>query len=163
MNYQTSELRRISHWMPLLQDSKHISQLSQAHKMGIFEKIVNGFKTHMMDIKGLFVRTLGSMIQVIQLISTLKKLFVLYFSVTWIMTHWIQGNNRFLQFLNHLDHPFSINFLSWSVLPILPKIYCQWDCAETQATKIQNLYIVIKRTTGLCECCSNQLLNALIS
>ena len=45
-----------------------------------------------MDIKGLFVWILGSVIRVIQLISTLKKLFVSYFSITWIMTHWTQGN-----------------------------------------------------------------------
>ena len=50
----------------------------------------------MMDIKGLFVWTLGSVIRVIQLISTLKKLFVSYLSITWIMTRWIQGNNRIL-------------------------------------------------------------------
>ena len=35
-------------------------------------------------------------IRLIQLISTLKTLFVSYFSITWIMTHWIQGNNRIL-------------------------------------------------------------------
>ena len=46
-----------------------------------------------MNIKGLFVWTLGS---VIQLISILKKLFVSYLSIAWIMTRWIQGNNRIL-------------------------------------------------------------------
>ena len=50
----------------------------------------------MMDMNGLFVWTLGSVIQVIQLISTLNKLFVSHLSITWIMTYWIQGNNRIL-------------------------------------------------------------------
>ena len=50
----------------------------------------------MMDMNGLFVWTLGSVIQVIQLISTLKELFISCFSITWIVTHWIQGKNRIL-------------------------------------------------------------------
>ena len=50
----------------------------------------------MIDIKGLFVWSLESVILVIQLISTLKKLFVSYLSITWITTNWIQGNNRIL-------------------------------------------------------------------
>ena len=50
----------------------------------------------MMDIKGLFVWVLGSVIRVIQLISTLKKLFLSYPSITWIMTHCIWGNNKIL-------------------------------------------------------------------
>ena len=49
-----------------------------------------------MYIKGLFVWTLGSVIRVIQLISTLKKLFVSCLSISWIMIHWLQGNNRIL-------------------------------------------------------------------
>ena len=36
-----------------------------------------------MDIKGVFVWTLGSVIRVIQLIGKLKKPFVLYLSITW--------------------------------------------------------------------------------
>ena len=66
--------------MLLVQASNGISQPRQAYKMGILEKIVNGLKvylkTHMMDIKGLFVWTLGSVMRVIQLISTLKALFL---------------------------------------------------------------------------------------
>ena len=50
----------------------------------------------MMNSTCLFVWTLGSVIPVIQLISTLKKRFVSHFSITWVMTHWIQGNNRIL-------------------------------------------------------------------
>ena len=50
----------------------------------------------MMNIKGLFVWTRESVIRVVQLISTQKKLFVSYLSITWIMTHWILGNNRIL-------------------------------------------------------------------
>ena len=53
----------------------------------------------MMDIKSLFVWTLRSMIRVIQLISTLKKLFLSYLSITWIMIHWVQSNNRVLTIL----------------------------------------------------------------
>ena len=49
-----------------------------------------------MDIKGLFVWTSGSVIRVIQLISTLTKLFVLCLSISWIMIHWLHGNNRIL-------------------------------------------------------------------
>ena len=63
--------------MLLVQASKDISQPGQAYKMEILEKIVNGLKvylkTHMIDIKGQFVWTLGSVIRVIQLISTLKN------------------------------------------------------------------------------------------
>ena len=66
--------------MLLVQASNGISQPPQAYKMGILEKMVNGLKvylkTHMMDIKGLFVWTLGSVMRVIQLISTLKALFL---------------------------------------------------------------------------------------
>ena len=101
MNYQTSQLRRIARsWMLLVQLSRRISQPGQAYKMGILEKIVNGLKFILRLILWIwrvyFVWTLGSVIQVIQLISTLKKLFVSYLSITWIMNHWIQGNNRIL-------------------------------------------------------------------
>ena len=48
----------------------------------------------MMDIKCLFVWTLRSVIRLIQLISILKKLFASYLSITWVMAHWIRGNNR---------------------------------------------------------------------
>ena len=100
MNYQTSQLRRIAHCqMLLVQASKDISQPGRAYKMEILEKIVNRLKFILWlydDIKCLFVWTLGSVIWVIQLILTLKKLFVSYLSITWIMTHWVQGNNRIL-------------------------------------------------------------------
>ena len=86
--------------MLLVQLSRRISQPGQAYKMGILEKIVNGLKFILRLIwwiwRVYFVWTLGSVIQVIQLISTLKKLFVSYLSITWIMNHWIQGNNRIL-------------------------------------------------------------------
>ena len=50
-----------------------------------------------MDINGLFVWALGSVIRAIQLIWTLKKIFDLYLSVNWIMmTHWVHGNNKIL-------------------------------------------------------------------
>ena len=82
MNYQTSQLRRSTHcWMLLVQASKNISQPGQAYKMEFWRKQlilrlkIVYLKTHMMDINGLFVWILGSVIRVIQLISTLKKLF----------------------------------------------------------------------------------------
>ena len=50
----------------------------------------------MTNIKCLFVWRLESVIRVVQLISTPQKLFVSHLSITWIMTHWIQGNNTIL-------------------------------------------------------------------
>ena len=50
----------------------------------------------MMDINDLFFWILESVIRVIQLVSAPKKLFVSYLSITWVTTHWIQGNNRIL-------------------------------------------------------------------
>ena len=47
-------------------------------------------------MKRLFNWAFGSVIRVIQLISTQEKLFVSYISSTWIMTYWIQGNNKIL-------------------------------------------------------------------
>ena len=105
----------------------------------------------MMDIKGLFVWTLGSVIRVIQLISTLKKLFVSYLSITWIMIHWVQGNNRILTitritsitrfpFISCLDQ-FCLYFPKSSVKGILRKH--KWKNPKS-------IY-VIKRTSGLCE------------
>ena len=93
----------------------------------------------MMDIKGLFVWTLGSVIRVIQLISTLKKLFVSYLSITWIMTRWIQGNNRILTitritwithflFISCLDQ-FCLYFLKSNVNGIARKR--KWQKFET--------------------------------
>ena len=93
----------------------------------------------MMDIKGLFVWTLGSVIRVIQLISTLKKLFVLYLSITWIMTDWIHGNNRILTvtqitwislflFISCLDQ-FCLYFLKSSVNGIARKH--KWQKSKT--------------------------------
>ena len=63
-----------------------------------------------MDIKGLFGWTLGSVIRVIQLIGTPKKLFVSYLSITWIMmTHRIHDNNRI----------FTITQITWIILFLL--------------------------------------------
>ena len=44
MNYQTSQLRKITHCWMLVQASKDILQSGQANKMGNLEKIVNGLK-----------------------------------------------------------------------------------------------------------------------
>ena len=78
--------------MLLVQASKDISEPGQAYKMGILEKIVNGLEF----IVGLIWWTLRVSLFG-QLISTLKKLFVSFLSITSIMTHWIQGNNRILR------------------------------------------------------------------
>ena len=117
----------------------------------------------MMDIKGLFVWTLGSVIRVIQLISTLKKLFVSYLPVTWIMTHWIQGNNRILTitritwitrflYISCLKQ-FYLYFPKSSVNGIVRKH--KWQKSET--------YIRNQKYKQLLNGCSNQLLNGLIS
>ena len=93
----------------------------------------------MMDTKGLFVWTLGSVIRMIKLISTLKKLFVSYLSITCIMTHWIQDNNsilaitriawitRFL-FISCLDQ-FCLHFPKSSVNGVARKH--KWQKSET--------------------------------
>ena len=89
-------------------------------------------------------------IQQIQL-STLRKLFVSYLSITWIMTHWVQGNNRILTitrissitrfpFISCLDQ-FCLYFPKSSVKGILRKH--KWKNPKS-------IY-VIKRTSGLCE------------
>ena len=105
----------------------------------------------MLDIKGLFVWSLGSVIRVVQLISTLKKLFVSSLSITWIMTQWIQGNNRILTitritwitpflFISCLDQ-FSHTFQN----PVSMGLR-----ANTSDKNLKPIY-VIKRTSGLCE------------
>ena len=102
----------------------------------------------MMDIKGLFVWTLGSVIRVIQLISTLKKLFLSYLSITWIMIHSIQGNNNYS---NHLDHSFFIYFLSRSVLAYTSRNPVSMGLRAKSSGKNRKPIYVIKRTSGLCE------------
>ena len=105
----------------------------------------------MLDIKGLFVWSLGSVIRVVQLISTLKKLFVSSLSITWTMTQWIQGNNRILTitritwitpflFISCLDQ-FSHTFQN----PVSMGLR-----ANTSDKNLKPIY-VIKRTSGLCE------------
>ena len=61
--------------MLLVHTSKDISQPDQACRMGILEKIVNGLKF---------------------ILRLIWWTFVSYLSITWIMTRWIQGNNRIL-------------------------------------------------------------------
>ena len=108
----------------------------------------------MMDIKGLFVWTLGSVIRVIQLISTLKKLFVSYLSITWI--HWIQGNNRILAitritwitrflFISCLDQFRSNNVMGQMWNPVT-----MGSRANTSDKNLKPIH-VIKRKSGLCE------------
>ena len=102
--------------MLLVQASKDILQPGQAYKMGFFEEIVNGLRfilrliwwtlrVYLFGHEWYFIWVIRvitrsviawSVIWVIQLIWTLKKLFVSYFSITWVMTHLTQGNNRIL-------------------------------------------------------------------
>ena len=78
----------------------------------------------MMDIKSLIVCALRSVIRVIQLISTLKKLFALNLSITWIMTHWIQGNNRIL----------TITWITWITRFLFISCLEQCDCANVKSS-----------------------------
>ena len=105
-----------------------------------------------MDINGLFVWALGSVIRAIQLIWTLKKIFDLYLSVNWIMmTHWAHSNNKIL----------TITRITWITLflfiPCLDQfwLYLKKSSANaiTRKYKYKNLkpIYVIKRTSGLCE------------
>ena len=105
----------------------------------------------MMDIKGLFVWTLGSVIRVIQLISTLKNLFVSHFSIALIRTHWIQGKIRILAvtritwitgflFISCLDQ-----FVYTSRNPVTMGLR-----ANTSDKNSKPIY-VIKCINGLCE------------
>ena len=117
----------------------------------------------MMDIKGQFVWTLGSVIRVTQLISILKKLFVSYLSITWIMTHWIQGKNSIL----------AITWIIWITrfLFILVSISFAYTLRnpvsmglrKTQVTKIWNLYTQSNAQAAWVNGCSSHLLNGLIS
>ena len=141
--------------MLLLRAPKDISQPGQAYKMGILGKIVNVLKSILKLIWWIltvyFFWILESVIRVIQLVSAPKKLFVSYLSITWVTTHWIQGNNRILTitriawitrfpFISCLDQ-FCLYFPKSSVKGILRKH--KWKNPKS-------IY-VIKRTSGLCE------------
>ena len=105
----------------------------------------------MMDIKGLFVWTLGSVMRVIQLISILKKLFVSYFSITWIVAHWIQGNNRILPITRIT---WITRFLFFSCLDKFCLYFRNPRTMGLRANtsdKSPKLIYVIKRTSGWCE------------
>ena len=86
----------------------------------------------MMDIEGLLVWTLGSLIRVIQLIWKLKKWFV-----TWIMTYWILSDDKIL----------TVTQITWIALPILPEILCQWDFRGNGSSKC--ICWSISRITGI--------------
>ena len=65
--------------------------------MGILEKIVDGLKVILRLIWwALRVYLSGHLTRVIQQISALKKIFVSYLSIIWIMPHWIQATKRIL-------------------------------------------------------------------
>ena len=117
----------------------------------------------MMDIKGLFVWKLGSVIPVIQLTSTQKSyLFRTFESLgSWstasrVITGFLQllgslGSFAFYLFLSSISFAYtSQNSLSMGL------------CANTSDKNPKPIY-VIKCTSGFWEYCSNQLLNGLIS
>ena len=106
----------------------------------------------MMDMKGLFVWTLGSVIQVIQLISTLNKLFVSHLSITWIMTYWIQGNNRILTitWITCISRFLFISCLDQFCLDTSWNPMSMGLCTNTSDKNPKPIY-VIKRTSSLCK------------
>ena len=106
----------------------------------------------MMDMNGLFVWTLGSVIQVIQLISTLNKLFVSHLSITWIMTYWIQGNNRILTitWITCISRFLFISCLDQFCLDTSWNPMSMGLCTNTSDKNPKPIY-VIKRTGSLCK------------
>ena len=115
--------------MLLIQASEANSEPSQVHK-----KIVNSLKVILKPYNSGLIREYLSSIFLETWISDLsdptdlkpkKYPFVSYLSITWIMTHWIQGNSRILSIIGSLDRSFSIYFLLRSVLHILPEIQCR--------------------------------------
>ena len=106
----------------------------------------------MMNINGLFVWTLGSVIRVIQLISTLKKLFVLYLTITQIITHWIQNKNTILKITRITGSlVFYLFLLLFSFAYTFLNPVTMTKIAQTPVTKNAKPTYVIKRTSGLCE------------
>ena len=105
-----------------------------------------------MDMNGLFVWTLGSVIQVIQLISTLNKLFVLHLSITWIMTYWIQGNNRILiiTWITCISRFLFISCLDQFCLDTSWNPMSMGLCTNTSDKNPKPIY-VIKSTGSLCK------------
>ena len=103
----------------------------------------------MMDIKGLSVWTLGSVIRVIQLYSTLKKQFVSYPSITWIMPHWVVMTG-FLQLLESLGSQFYLFLISISLAYISQNPVTMGLHANTSDKNLKPIY-VIKRRSSLCE------------
>ena len=96
-----------------------------------------------MDIKGLFVSTLRSVIRVIQLIWKLKKPFCSYLSITWIRTHCIQGNNNRILTITRIIWIIRLLFTScfnqfWLYFP---KSNVNEIPAQTQLRKIRNLLL----------------------
>ena len=106
----------------------------------------------MMDMNGLFVWTLGSVIQVIRLISTLNKLFVSHLSITWIMTYWIQGNNRILTitWITCISRFLFISCLDQFCLDTSWNPMSMGLCTNTSDKNLKPIY-VIKHTSNLCE------------
>ena len=105
----------------------------------------------MMDIKGLFVWTLGSVIRVIQLISTLKNYLFRTFQSLWswaIGSRAITGSLQLLGSLVSLVFYLflvSISFAYTSRNPVTMELR-----ASTSDKNSKPIY-VIKRTSGLCE------------
>ena len=85
----------------------------------------------------------------IQLISTLKKLFVSYFSITWIMTHLIQANIRILT-ITRITWITSFLFISCLNQFCLYFPISSNNGKSTSEKNPKPIY-VIKRTSGWCE------------
>ena len=152
--------------MLLVQASKDISQPGQAYKMRILEEIVNCLSFIIrLILWSLRPYLFGHLDQWYEWFnwSQQNKLFVSYLPITWIMTHWIQGNNRILTitritwitrflYISCLKQ-FYLYFPKSSVNGIVRKH--KWQKSET--------YLRNQKYKQLLNGCSNQLLNGLIS
>ena len=112
----------------------------------------------MMGHKGLLVWTPGLVVRVIQLIWTLEKTFVSYLSITWIVTHWIQGNKRILA-VTRITCITPFLFISRSVWPISRNPVSMGLRANRSDKNTKFINVQAACVNG----CTNQLLNGLIS
>ena len=96
MNYQTSKCSLLDAASAGVEE--HFTAWSNIYDRNFVENSGLKFILRLIwwTLRGLFVWNLGSVIRAIQVIATRKKRFVSYLSITWIMTHWIQSNNRIL-------------------------------------------------------------------
>ena len=82
-----------------------------------------------------------------------KKLLVSYLSITWIMTHWIQGNNRILTIIRvtWITRFLFISYLDQFCLDTSQNPVPMGLRANTSDKNPEPIY-VIKRTSGSSEC-----------